>query len=501
MNVADISWPSTLWLLIEAGLHVTTFVLVSYHCMKTPREATSALVWIFSAWAFPLVGPLFYLMFGINRMPQKGWHKQRADNALLAEREAREDEALAMAYWRTVHESLAATPSDPFIREIDAVIHTIIPHHPLLGGNQIQVWVDGDEAFPRMMDAIRQATHHVHIQTFIIGNDPVGRAFLDLLAQKARQGVNIRFLFDQFGCTKAVFSRLFSAYRGIPNFEIVGWTQANTFKRQFQFNLRNHRKIMIVDGNVAFTGGINLHQENITRPGHPPIRDYHFEMKGAGVQELQYTFLRDWYFMTDENPEVLLNTAYFPHLPPVGQALCRVINSGPTEDEMDVIADVFFECLVFARKQVLAVTPYFVPTSDLLHGFRSAARRGVDVRLLVPEKNNHFYAGMAGRARYDELLSAGVRIYERPPPFMHAKALIVDDSLALVGSANLDIRSLRLNYETNLAVFDPVFIQALKHVVLSDLAQSAEIRLEPWRRRPAHRCLLENFCHLLSPML
>lgn len=491
----------TPWLWLDLVLHLTLFLLVSLHCLRTRREAASALLWIFVTWSIPIFGALFYVIFGINRMPRKVWHKQRADSTLLAERQARENETLPMTCWRAVHDSLAAEPGDADAREINGIMDHILPNHPLLGGNQIHPLVDGDATFPAMLEAIRRAKHHVHLQSFIIGNDPIGRQFLDLLAKKAREGVIIRVLFDRFGSTGAVITRLFSPYQHVPNLHICGWTQANAFKRQFQINLRNHRKIMVIDGHTAFFGGINLHEENITKTGQPPIRDYHFAVQGAIVQELQYSFLRDWYFMTDEDPETLLQETYFPHTPAAGLIQARVVNSGPTPDEMGNIADVLFECLVSARRQLLVVTPYFIPPQDILHAFRAAASRGVDVQLVIPQYNNHFYAGLAGKALYEEMLIAGVRIFERQPPFMHAKALLMDDKLALIGSANLDVRSLRLNYETNLLVFDADYVNTLKRIVLADIAQSVELSLHAWQIRPMHHRLMENFCHLLMPIL
>jgi cardiolipin synthase len=496
---ADVfSWA---WVLLDIGLYLTLVLLVTLHCLRTRRESTSALLWIFLAWSFPVIGAVLYLIFGINRVPRKAWRKQRADSEFRAAREAREEEALPMAYWRTVHQSLAAEPADREAREFNAIMNRLLPDHPLLGGNRIRPLLDGDEAYPPMLAAIRRAQHHVHLQSFIIGDDEIGRQFLDLLAEKARQGVAVRVLFDRFGSTGAVLRRFFARYAGIANLQICGWTQANMFKRQFQLNLRNHRKILVIDGQEAFFGGINLRGENVSRPGRPAIRDYHAAVEGPVVQELQYSFLRDWYFMTDENPEILLQGCYFPHVHPVGSAQARLVNSGPTPDEIENIADVFFECLVSARKQLLVVTPYFVPPQDILHAFRAAGSRGVDVRLVVPKINNHFYAGLAGQALYEEMLAAGVRIFERRPPFMHAKALLMDDKLALSGSANLDARSLRLNYETNLLIFDHEYIQALKRIVLAEIAQSDELLLAAWRARPVSRRLLENFCHLLMPVL
>lgn len=492
----------SLWFPFGTIMHIFLFLLVAVHCMQghSHRESSSTLLWIFVTWSVPLIGPLMYLWFGINRVSEKAWHKHSSDQKFLSERKAREDEAMPLNYWRAVHDSLATEPAGTFAGELNGAMNAVLSEYPLLGGNKIELLISGDQAYPQMLEAIGKARDHIHLQTFIIGNDDIGRKFLDLLKQKAEAGVSVRFMCDRFGSTHAILGGLIRQYRNIPNMQIAGWTQANPIKRQFQINLRNHRKILVIDGKIAFMGGINIQRDNITTPESLPIRDYHFKIEGPITQELQYTFLRDWYFMTDENPEVLLRETNFPHTTPEGDSLVRVINGGPTVS-MEALTDIFFTAIVSARKQLLAVTPYFVPTPDLLRAFRSAALRGVDVRLIVPQKNNHVYAGLAGRAHYSDLLSAGVRIFERRPPFLHAKALIVDDTLSIVGTANLDARSMRLNYETNVAVYDNVFANTLKEVVLEEISMSEEIDLFTWRARPAYQRLAENFCHLFTPIL
>jgi cardiolipin synthase len=490
----------SLWIPLGSVMHIVAFLLVAGHCLRHHRESTSALLWIFTACFIPIIGPLLYLGFGINRIPVKAWHKHRSDQEFLSERKAREDEAMPLNYWRAVHDSLAAEPAGTFARELNSAMNTMLSEYPLLGGNHIQPLVTGNQAYPAMLEAISSAKNHVHLQTFIIGNDHIGRQFLDLLKEKASAGVTVRFLYDRFGSTHAVFGGLVRKYTGIPNMQVVGWTQANPIKRQFQINLRNHRKVLVIDGKKAFMGGINIAANNVTMPGIPPIRDYHFMIEGPIVQELQYSFLRDWYFMTDEDPEILLSESNFPHTPATGGNLVRVINGGPTA-ELEVLSDIFFTAIVSARKQLIAVTPYFVPTLDIVRAFRSAALRGVDVRLIVPKENNHVYAGMAGRALYDDLLSSGVRIFERRTPFLHAKALIVDDTLTIVGTANLDARSMRLNYETNIAVYDSTFADKMKRIAIEEISLSDEIELFAWRSRPAIQRLAENFCSLLTPIL
>jgi cardiolipin synthase len=490
-----------LWIL-EGGalLHLLTVAFVTTHCLRRRREATSAILWIFVSWSFPIVGPLLFLMFGINRVQTKGWRKRRSDVEFLTARRAREHEAMPLAYWRTVRAAVAAEPEQEEWREVNTMMNALAPDYPLLGQNRIVPLVTGDEAFPQMLAAIESAKHHIHLQTFILGNDEVARRILDALRRRAEAGVTVRVLYDRMGSTLAHLSGLLRAFRHVPNMRVIGWTQVSVLRHQFQINLRNHRKVLVVDGRIAFTGGLNIASNNVSTPARPADRDYHFTLEGPIVQELQYAFLVDWYFMTDENPDHLLHEAHFPPVQPAGDARVRLLQGGPSS-ELDALADSFFAVIMAAQHQIIAVTPYFVPPADLLRAFRVAALRGVDVRIVVPHENNHVYAGLAGRALYEDLLIAGVRIFERQPPFLHGKAMLVDDRVALVGSANLDVRSLRLNYETNLAVYDSRFANALKRILLEDIAASTEVRLEEWNRRSHGARIAENFCNLLTPIL
>jgi cardiolipin synthase len=483
-------------LLIWWFLHFIAFALVTVHCLQRRRNASSTILWIFVAWSFPVFGPLLYLSFGIDRVGDRGYLKFLADEHILKTRKGTRT-AAPRAYWH----HLTGTPAEnEFQREFNRTLNALIPDHPALSGNRLTPLVNGDEAYPRMLEAIRNAKRHIHLQSYIIGNDAISREFMDALADKAREGVQVRLLYDRFGSTLAHFGGLFRRARKIPGFNVVGWTQANPFKRQFQINLRNHRKTLVVDGTRAFFGGVNIHDENTSSHKNGPIRDYHFEAEGPIVQELQYSFLRDWYFITEESPEKLLTEQYFPHAESVGTVTARLVNSGPSTVE-DVAVEAFFNSIILSTKQILAVTPYFVPPDDIFRALRSAALRGVDVRLVVPQENNHRYAGYASRALYEELLLAGVRIFERHPPFMHAKALVVDGEFALVGTANLDVRSLHLNYETCMAVYSTEFTDAMKCIIHEDIDSSDEILLADWQNRPPRCRLLENLASLMTPVL
>ncbi|MBC8205956.1 MAG: cardiolipin synthase [Kiritimatiellaeota bacterium] len=477
-------------------LHFTAFGLVTFHSLQRRRNASSTLLWIFIAWSFPLVGPLFYLTFGVDRVADRGFKKFLTEEHLLSTR-AGTREAAPFAYW---HDIAEAPAGNELQQGMDHVLNALLPDHPAHAGNRLTPLAGGDEAYPAMLTAIRGAQKHIHLQSFIIGRDTISHEFMDALAAKAAEGVQVRVLYDRFGSTRAHRLGFFLKYRWVKNIQIAGWTQANPLKRQLQINLRNHRKALIVDGKTAFFGGVNLHDENTSAHKNGPIRDYHFAAEGPIVQELQYSFLRDWYFITGENPETLLTENYFPKSGDAGDVTVRLINSGPST-EKDVAIETFFNAVTLAKKEVLAVTPYFVPPAEILRALHSAALRGVDVRLIVPQKNNHRYAGFASRALYEDLLLAGVKIYERHPPFMHAKALVVDGELALIGTANLDNRSLSLNYETSAAVYSKPFADALKNLIHEDIDSSDEILLVDWHNRPVHRRFLENLAALMSPVL
>ena len=488
------------WLSWGAAFHVALFGLVTAHALRHRRRADSTLLWLFVTWSLPVIGALLYAAFGVDRVPRERWQRGvqrrvRMDGA----RDATPDDVLPEAYWRSMGRA-ATTPADEWTRELDRPLAAMLENYPLLGGNRITPLLTGDEAFPKMLDAIREARHHVHLQSFIVGNDAVGREFMEAVAAKARAGVRVRVLYDRFGSSHALWGGLFRKYRKTPNLAIAGWTQSNLFRKQLHFNLRNHRKALIVDGRIGFMGGVNLNEYSRSGDGQPAIQDYHFRLLGPVVQELQYSFLRDWHVMTEEDPEKLLSAEHFQRLSEEGPVLARVVNSGPSSD-LRVAVDVFFNAVNEAREQVFILTPYFLPSEDLLRALRLAALRGVRVQLVVPEKSNHWYTTWAGRATYEDLLESGVRIFERPRPFMHAKAMVVDDRMGIVGSANWDFRSLYSNYETLLTAYDRDFAATLKRLMNEDLNVSREVEWPAFKNRPVHHRYLENACGLLAPLL
>ena len=481
-------------------LHVVLWLLICFHLLLKPRDARTSLLWIFFTFIFPLLGPFAYVLFGINTVPSKGWRKQYSDIAFQKRQRLNFRSAHPLAAMHASRNALRATLDDPRLAPLNRILDHLSSNHPLLGGNDIRLLGAAPHALEEMFQAIRQARHHIHLATYIFNDDAVGERLMNLLLEKAGEGVQVRVLYDAFGSAGASLRRFFWRRRRVPNLMLTGFSQANVLKRKFQLNLRNHRKILVIDGTLAFTGGINFHDVYLPRDGQPGAIDYHFRVCGPAVLELQYTFLRDWYYMTDLPAEKLLAGCFFPVPVAAGSVIARLQNSGPTREETGAALDTFFAAINLARKQVLIVTPYFVPPEPLILALRQAAFRGVEVKILVPRVNNHPTLKLASQALYATLLVSGVRIFEREPPFIHAKAAVIDEGTTIVGSANFDPRSLFLNYETNLVVFDEAFTSQLKATILSDLACAREITYAEWRRRPLTHKLAQNFFNLFHPI-
>ena len=488
------------WVLIPTVAHLVIFITITLHALHRRRAASATLLWIFLAWTFPILGPLLYITLSIDRVSRKNIARREAEKLIEQQRKKIPIESAPHLAWNLKHQDQQITERSRRLARINAVVDNLNPEHPLLEGNRFTPLISGDQAYPQMLHAIRHATKHIHLQSLIINNDAVGKQFMHALEERAKAGVQVRLIYDAFGSTKAHWTRLFHHYKKIPNLQIAAWKQANPLRRRFQINLRNHRKNLIIDGTTAFFGGVNIGNDNRSCNGRTAIRDYHFRAEGPIVNELQFSFLSDWHFMSNEPITELLTETHFPLNTPIGEIPARLIDSGPSS-RPGMLSEIFFNCIVIARKQILITTPYFVPTPEILTALRSAARHGVDVKLVLPEKNNHKYAGLASKALYENLLSAGVRIYLRNPPFIHAKSMVIDRKVALIGTANLDIRSLELNYETTILIENKTTAGKIKNIIEEDIAASNELDVEKWKQRSKLDRLAENFCALLTPLL
>lgn len=477
--------------------HAVLAGLLSYDVLLHKDRPVSAAMWLAVVWTLPYLGALGYLTFGMDRVRRGA--AERAASRELVTRRARlhpEFERHALEQHQFDLDDPGQRPGAHIFRGTDPAVR----RNHVLRGNRVELLVDGGEFYPALHGAMDRAEASIHVQTYILGRDDVGRELLETLARRAEDGLEVRLLYDRFGSTWAHFGGFCNEARR-RGVEVQSISQANPLKGRFQVNLRNHRKLAVVDGRVAFVGGLNFqekHDGRFTRG--EPVRDYHARVEGPAVADLQFQFVQDWVFASGDPPERLLGDRCFPALEERGEALVQVVPGGP-EEEGRGLADALFGAVTSARESLLVATPYFVPDEPLLQAFRYAALRGVDVRLVLPRRSNHRYAEFAARSLYEELLEAGVRIFEREPPFMHAKALVVDDVYAMVGSANLDHRSLHLNFEINVEVGDPDFARRVRDQVESEIDRSGEVRLQEHQERPLPRRLAENFCFLFQPVL
>jgi len=365
---------------------------------------------------------------------------------------------------------------------------------PLIEGNSLIPLVNGDVAYPAMLESIRASRKSVHLSTYIFDADSTGRLFVDALAAASSRGVDVRLIVDSLGekYSRPLVRDLFKGTK-------VKLGRFLPLRYGGYVNLRTHRKILVVDGVEAFTGGMNIGGRHMVESPacDNPVADMHFKVEGPIVAYLQRVFLEDWYFVAKE---LVTDSSYFPRLDVKGFALVRSVSDGP-DKEFRKLHWLIMGGLSCARKSVRIMTPYFIPDRPLVSAIVTAAMRGVEVTLVLPEKNNLPFVHWATRAYLWEILQHGVKVYYQPPPFVHTKLFLVDDIWALIGSANLDPRSLRLNFELNLEVYDVDFAATLAAHFSRAISVSREETLEAVDSRSLAEKIRDCTAKLFSPYL
>ncbi|MBZ2207005.1 cardiolipin synthase [Massilia soli] len=379
----------------------------------------------------------------------------------------------------------------PDLKEL-AVLEEAATGVPLIAGNKVTLLFDGPATMRAMMEAAKGARNTINLETYIFDQDEIGLQFADILIEKQKQGVTVNVLYDSvgtIGTPKEFFDRMRAA--GIS---LIAFNPVNPAKRlgKWELNNRDHRKVMIVDGRVAFTGGLNISStyanSSFFRSRRPPEkvaaedvgwRDTHIKIEGPAVASLQYHFINAW---IQQEAGELPPREYFPKLAPAGDKVVRVLASEPGRDSE--IYKSYVVAIQEAKKSIHITSAYFVPDPQIVEELSAAARRGVDVKLILPGVTDHGLVFHAGRAFYDELLKNGVKIYELQIAVLHAKAAVIDGSWSTVGSANIDRRSFLHNYELNVVILDPAFGMEMESAFNEDLRDSKQVTLEQWRQRP-----------------
>ncbi|MCJ2053756.1 phospholipase D-like domain-containing protein [Methylobacterium sp. J-070] len=428
----------TRWLQSTALLRSDVEVLIGFalaigvtlHALLRKRRVSVAVGWIGLAWLSPIFGTALYLTFGINRVSRRA-RRLRTKPSDATKLPDTDDAVVPEALW----------PLDRAIRRITGL--------PAFAGNSVRMYRNGDAAYPVMLAAIRDAEASIGLSSYIFRDDATGRAFCEALVEAQRRGVKVRVIIDGIGggyFRAPVHHRLTAA--GVP--AALFMHSALPWRMPF-LNLRSHKKLLIIDGRIAFTGGLNISHPNrvALKPEHP-IRDTHFQLRGPVVEQLAAAFAADWAFVDGEN---LDGTPWFVDLDPAGSSVARAVTSGPDAD-VEKIEQVILQALACARRSVRFVTPYFLPDELVTGALAQAATRGIAVDVIIPGVSDHPFIDWATRAHLDPLLRAGVRVWLDDPPFDHSKAMVVDDIWCFVGSANWDMRSFRLNFELNVEIID-----------------------------------------------
>lgn len=484
INVSDL--PSKILTVLPILLSISV-ILISFVIFLENRRPTQTITWLVVLASFPYVGFFFYIFFGRNFYKERRYRlKSLSDKEALSR----------------INEIY---PKKALIEDDD------IPNHQKklynLGkkyGNDslsfythTEVLNNGDETFSAIKKALLNAKHHIHLEYYIWRHDHLGNEIKDILIQKASEGVKIRLLYDGVGSlelSEKYIEQLKKAGVKIGVFSPVHIGFLNS-----KMNYRNHRKIVVVDGKVGFVGGLNVGDEYLGKDKAFGFwRDTHMKLEGDAVLNLQLIFLQDWYYSTEEDyltPDYLIEAEY-----PISEGGVQVIASGPDE-QYSIIKDLFFSMITSAQKSVLIASPYFIPDDDILSAIRVVALSGVKVQLLVPKKPDHKIVFYASRSYFPKLLEAGVEIYEYNEGFMHSKILIVDEELASIGTANMDMRSFHLNFEVNVFLYRTVSARHLVEQFNRDLAVSSPIDKETFKKRSIFIRLFESAARLFSPLL
>jgi cardiolipin synthase len=473
-------WAREAWPYLFTVAYVAGAAWVTVDAVLRKRHATAIVGWVGLAWLAPVTGALAYFLFGINRI-------HRSASALERPRLSAGPVAGALP--------AAVDPELPALAGL-ARLGGVVTRHPLLEGNSVEPLVDGDAAFPSMLAAIEAARRSVTLASYIFDNDFAGHAFLTALAKARDRGVEVRVLIDDVG---SHYSRppMVGVLRR-AGLRAAAFLPARAPRLLRYANLRNHRKVMVVDGRVGFTGGMNIRAGHwLSRVPDDPVRCVHFRVEGPVVEDMQRVFAMDWEFTTGERLE---GERWFDAGSDCGPVAVRGVPDGPDAD-IDNLPQLLLGAFSVATRRARVVTPYFLPEDGLLRALQVAAQRGVEVDIVVPARSNVPLIDWAMTPQMPWLLEAGCRIHRVPAPFDHSKLLVVDGAWSLVGSTNWDVRSLRLNFEYNLECYDRALAARLEAIIDAKIAAATPLRRGELEARPLPLRLRDGLTRLLSPYL
>ena len=479
------------WSIIYEIIYAIIVLLVCLRVIYDTHDHTKTVAYLLLVIFVPIIGILFYFSFGINYRKNKLYSKKLFKNDDMAEKLAN-----SVREYSNEIVDRGAKPVQAFKELANLLVNDSLSG--LTAGNKVDLFINGEEKFPSVLSALETAKNHIHIEYYIYEDDAIGQAIESVLIRKAKEGVKVRFIYDDFG-SRSIRRKLVPRLKAagvevFPFHKIIFIALAN------RLNYRNHRKIIVVDGDIGFVGGINVSDKYINQGNPIYWRDTHLKIQGPGVYYLQFLFLCDWNFCAQDS--LLPDRNFFPFKVTESRndKIVQIAASGPDSDTPTILYSLL-QVVGLAKREILITTPYFIPAESLLSALVVASLGGITVKLLVPGKSDSVFVNAAARSFYAELLDANVEVYFYQKGFIHAKTLVIDQEVGIVGTANMDTRSFDLNFEVNAIVYDEELAESMRDVFYKDLSHAIKIDRDDWLSRPWYKKLLEKTARLLAPLL
>ena len=461
-------------------LYIITIIGIVFVVISENRNPLKTLAWVLVLILLPVAGLVIYYFFGEDhrkkRLISRKMHKKLNRNSLDR------TERLDILYPPTTYKRLVN-----LLNRLNTA--------PLYGGNKIEFYGSAESMLTSLFLEIEKAEKYVHIQFFIFMDDEIGCKVRDLLLEKVKQGVEVRLIYDDVGSWKA--KNKFFRNMEKQGIQVGSFLKVKMPVLTSRVNYRNHRKVVVIDGKVGFMGGMNIADRYLKGINGGIWRDCHFKVEGKAVYGLQSSFLIDWYSVTKE---FLSSQRYFPPMETQGDNLMQIVTSGPTGEYKEIHQGIF-HAIANAKEYVYIQTPYFIPTDTLMLAIQTASMSGVEIRLMLPKKADTVFVHIASMSFIKDLLRSKVKIEFYEPGFLHSKLLVIDDSLVIVGSANMDVRSFEHNFEINAFIYDEETALIAKNIFLEDMESCVSVDPEEWFDRPWYRRFPESVLRLFTPLL
>lgn len=471
---------SSVLILIFEIIYVLTIVSVIIVVISENKNPLKTLSWVMVLIFLPFVGLVWYLAFGQD-FTKKQVITKRMYNKLK----------------RRPLDEIGDLESFDYPKEHANLIRLLknIDNTPLLGGNSVQFYINAKDKYDSLLKDIENAKHHIHIVYYVFIDDEIGNKVKDALIKKSLEGVEVRFIYDGFGSRNT--KKAFWEDMRKAGIEAEPFLKLVFPKFTSRLNYRNHRKIVVIDGQIGYMGGINVADRYLNGFDWGHWRDTHVRIEGKAVQGLQSIFLIDWHFVTQT---LITARDYFPELPSFGDITLQTVNSGPLRDE-EIMSLGILQAIYDAKKSIFIQTPYFIPPDSMSQALQAAAKRGLDVRIMVSAKSDVFMVQLASQSFIKEMLRSGVKVYMYDAGFLHSKLMVFDNSLTLIGSVNFDFRSFEHNFEVEAFIYDNEVAEQASQIFVKDQHNSQIVSLRNWMKRPRWQKFMESLMRLFAPLM